>query len=234
MDEPTTGNIFLLNENDELGLDSFTANNLIQTLVNLSKKGRSIFISIHQPRSDIFKLFDSIILLSKGSLIYAGQGRESIISYFEELSFQVPQDVNPADFFIDISSIDVRDEMSEKTTNENVDHLIVSWNEFKSTQPQLGKSPLQQIDGIEMQTLTSKIPEDQSIRKLKGANSIEQTEILVRRSWINLMRDNLSLWGNLLEVLLVSTIFGAIFFHVFQILFCIFLLVSWKKHYQVY
>lgn len=44
LDEPTTG------------LDSFTAFALLETLQNLARRGRSIILSIHQPRSDAFRL----------------------------------------------------------------------------------------------------------------------------------------------------------------------------------
>ena len=55
LDEPTSG------------LDSYTANKLVSTLADLAHQGRTIVCTIHQPRSDIFQLFDDVMLLSKGS-----------------------------------------------------------------------------------------------------------------------------------------------------------------------
>jgi ABC-type multidrug transport system ATPase subunit len=51
LDEPTTG------------LDAHSAYLLVQTCRRLAHKGRTLVMSIHQPRSDIFFLFDSIVLL---------------------------------------------------------------------------------------------------------------------------------------------------------------------------
>jgi ABC-type multidrug transport system ATPase subunit len=48
-------------------LDSFTANKLMQTLRAIAHKQRTVICTIHQPRSDIFQLCDSILLLAKGT-----------------------------------------------------------------------------------------------------------------------------------------------------------------------
>lgn len=213
MDEPTTG------------LDAFTSHNLIETLVNLSRRGRTVFISIHQPRSDIFKLFDSVILLSKGQLIYSGPGREQMIKYFSALDYDIPQDVNPADFFIDISSIDVRDASRERKTNEQVDALIQAWKQYSAKTslpttetpepPNSANRKVAPSADIEMaQIPTNSTSTESSIPVLQSAGFVLQTMILMRRSFKNLLRDNLALWGNLFEVLLVASVFGAIFYKV--------------------
>jgi ABC-type multidrug transport system ATPase subunit len=48
LDEPTSG------------LDATTAHNIMQTLVKLARKNRTIICTIHQPRSDIFAMFDNV------------------------------------------------------------------------------------------------------------------------------------------------------------------------------
>ena len=198
-----------------LGLDSFTANNLVETLSNLAKRGRTVFISIHQPRSDIYKLFDSIILLSKGRMIYSGTGRDDMIRYFDKLGYQVPMHANPADFFIDVVSVDNRDELSEKKSIQEVDLLIEAWREweFKSIDSNaLGKHQVSD-------TLPNKnFPEEltgevtDKLRSVANIDYFQQTWILLRRAICNLKRDNLAIWGTFFEVLFVGSIMGAIFF----------------------
>jgi ABC-type multidrug transport system ATPase subunit len=58
LDEPTTG------------LDSFTATSVIELLSELSKQGRTVISTIHQPNSDIFNSFDQLMLMAKGKIIY--------------------------------------------------------------------------------------------------------------------------------------------------------------------
>nr|QHX41460.1 ATP-binding cassette sub-family G member 2 [Halisarca dujardinii] len=69
LDEPTTG------------LDASTATSVVQLLKTLSERGRTIILSIHQPRYSIFKLFDSVTLLSKGNLVYHGHSAR-VLEFF--------------------------------------------------------------------------------------------------------------------------------------------------------
>jgi ABC-type multidrug transport system ATPase subunit/uncharacterized tellurite resistance protein B-like protein len=72
MDEPTSG------------LSSRDSENIINLLRKLSFKGTLIFVVIHQPSSNIYKLFDKLILLDTGGFpIYTGDPVEAV-SYFKK------------------------------------------------------------------------------------------------------------------------------------------------------
>ena len=71
MDEPTSG------------LSSRDSENIMNLLRKLSFRGTLIFVVIHQPSSDIYKLFDQLILLDVGGYpIYTGDPVEAV-SYFK-------------------------------------------------------------------------------------------------------------------------------------------------------
>ena len=53
--------------------------------------------SIHQPRTDIFHMFDSVILLTKGDVAYFGPS-SNVLDHFTKLGHECPNDTNPADF----------------------------------------------------------------------------------------------------------------------------------------
>ncbi|MBZ3886961.1 ATP-binding cassette sub-family G member 2 [Sciurus carolinensis] len=89
LDEPTTG------------LDSSTANAVLLLLKRMSKQGRTIIFSIHQPRYSIFKLFDSLTLLASGKLMFHGPAQEAL-GYFESAGYHCEPYNNPADFFLDV------------------------------------------------------------------------------------------------------------------------------------
>jgi ABC-type multidrug transport system ATPase subunit len=59
-----------LNTEPTSGLDSFTAISIVRLLKRLSRRGRTIIFTIHQPSSDIFAAFDRLILMVKGKQIY--------------------------------------------------------------------------------------------------------------------------------------------------------------------
>lgn len=74
--------------------DAFTAFLLLQNLSALAKKGRTIILSIHAPRSDAWKLFDRIVLLTKGKVAYSGK-RDDCLAWFDSLGQHLPTGVNP-------------------------------------------------------------------------------------------------------------------------------------------
>jgi ATP-binding cassette subfamily G (WHITE) protein 1 len=87
LDEPTSG------------LDVFKAHTLVSVLRGLAaSQGSTVACTIHQPSSDIFGLFDDLILLLGGGVVFAGPASEAV-HHFAALGFECPQYANPADFF---------------------------------------------------------------------------------------------------------------------------------------
>ncbi|MFO7257931.1 MAG: ATP-binding cassette domain-containing protein [Bacteroidota bacterium] len=73
VDEPTSG------------LSSRDSENIMDLLKELSLRGKMVFVVIHQPSSDIFKMFDTLIILDTGGFqIYYGNPIEAVI-YFREI-----------------------------------------------------------------------------------------------------------------------------------------------------
>ena len=65
------------------GLDAFTARNVMGALSDIAASGRTVIVSVHSPRSDIWTMFDNVLLLVQGGRVaYAGP-REGILESFE-------------------------------------------------------------------------------------------------------------------------------------------------------
>ena len=109
LDEPTTG------------LDSYTATSLMKILKNLANSGRTIVQTIHQPNSEIYDLFDKLLLISCGKILYFND-REKAVGYFSSINFKVPDLTNPADYFMSIMSI----ESLETEEDANEDKQVVA------------------------------------------------------------------------------------------------------------
>ena len=90
----------------------------MRSLKLLCKKyGVTIICTIHQPRSNIFRLFDNLLLLESGGIIYYGSNP---VNYFSKLGLKCPKYMNPADFFLDLI-LHQGDE--EKTENMSINSL---------------------------------------------------------------------------------------------------------------
>jgi ABC transport system ATP-binding/permease protein len=111
LDEPTSG------------LSSRDSENIMDLLKDLTLKGKLVFVVIHQPSSDIFKMFDKLLILDTGGyLIYSGNPVDSI-TYFKsrahhanwaESECHVCGNVNPEQIF-NIVEAPVVDEYGKET-----------------------------------------------------------------------------------------------------------------------
>jgi ABC-type multidrug transport system ATPase subunit len=116
LDEPTSG------------LSSRDSENLMDLLHDLTLKGKLIFSVIHQPSSEIFKMFDKVIILDNGgSMAYLGNPVDSVI-YFKTLDAQINSNlgecpscgnVNPETIF-NIIETQVVDEFGKYTEKRKV------------------------------------------------------------------------------------------------------------------
>jgi len=90
VDEPTSG------------LDSKMARSVIEILQSLAHdEGRTVITVIHQPSWRIFSLFDSLVLLKDGQIVFQGPVPE-VQSYFAGLGFEAPPHENPMDYYFDV------------------------------------------------------------------------------------------------------------------------------------
>lgn len=124
VDEPTSG------------LSSRDSENIMDLLKELTLKGKLIFVVIHQPSSDIFKMFDKLVILDTGGYqIYYGNPVEAVV-YFKEIINLINSDqgechecgnVNPEQIF-NIIETKVINEYGNFTTERKV--LPEQWNQY--------------------------------------------------------------------------------------------------------
>jgi len=104
MDEPTSG------------LDSFIAFETISLVQSLVRRGLTVVSSIHAPNSSIFALFDILMIILDGHMVYFGRADEAV-EYFREFGFDGPGNASPADWLTSIvtqaSRLDRSQELKE-------------------------------------------------------------------------------------------------------------------------
>jgi ABC-type multidrug transport system ATPase subunit/tellurite resistance protein len=163
VDEPTSG------------LSSRDSENIMDLLKELSLKGKMVFVVIHQPSEDIFKMFDKLVILDVGGYqVYYGNPIEAI-SYFKDIVKMVDQSkaINPEQIFNIIESKIVNEygnfTNQRKTTPEE-------W--YQHFSDKIKVNPIQETDVVPHKTLhiPNKIKQLKifSIRDLKSKLSNKQ------------------------------------------------------------
>jgi ABC-type multidrug transport system ATPase subunit len=188
LDEPTTG------------LDATSAFQLVRTLKSLAQKGRTVVTTIHQPRSEIWDLFDNLIVLTRGSPVYCGSIAECL-PWFERQGFTLPTFVNPAEFIIDIAAIDNRTPELEEETTARVQRLKAAWEEESQTR----LSPMDKTVGSE-----------QRKRKTAQAHAgyLRQITVLTKRTSKVTYRDPMGMAAAIFEAILMGLICGYLFYDI--------------------
>jgi ABC transport system ATP-binding/permease protein len=183
LDEPTSG------------LSSRDSENVIDLLKELSLKGKLIFVVIHQPSSDIYKMFDKMIIMDTGGYAaYYGPPVEAI-TYFKKSSHQVDSnrgqcqacgDVNPEQIF-NIIEARVVDEYGQPTTKRKV--TPQQWYELYKERFRINPVP--------------DVPQ-QPPKTLQLPNRLQQTSIFTVRDTLAKLSNNQYLLINFLEAPLLA------------------------------
>ncbi|OLY77698.1 ATP-binding cassette sub-family G member 2 [Smittium mucronatum] len=203
LDEPTSG------------LDSNSSEVIVKLMKSIAVKKDLICISsIHQPSSKIFYTFDKVMLLAPGGVVYFGSTRD-VLPYFSSIGFEAPIHENPADFLIDIMTIDYENEENLQNSMDRVDRLKSSWAEYVSENGEIYKS------NISAGTSMTSFNPDQSEPKnteFDGPTEVwknpwlSELRILTKRSWLRQMRDKSFLYSQAFSCVFGILLIGFTFF----------------------
>ncbi|XP_021295062.1 ABC transporter G family member 35-like [Herrania umbratica] len=109
------------------GLDSSTTFQIVkclQQIVHLTEA--TILMSLLQPAPETFDLFDDIILLSEGQIVYQGP-RQHILEFFESCGFKCPERKGTADFLQEVTS---KKDQEQYWANRSKPYRYITVTEF--------------------------------------------------------------------------------------------------------
>lgn len=189
VDEPTSG------------LSSRDAENVMDLLKQLALSGKLIFVVIHQPSSDIFRLFDQLYMLDTGGYpVYFGNPADALI-YFkrqvhltdaEQSECSVCGNINPEQLFNIIELHEV-DEFGKSTNNRKI--TPKEWNELYKN-----------IETANVED--SKL--ELSVKRNKKAGPFSQWKIFFTRDLLSKLSNKQYMLINLLEAPVLALVLGFI------------------------
>jgi len=92
LDEPTTG------------LDASSVMTVAHMLANIASTGLTVVAVVHQPRAEVFRLLDEIVVLVPGGRVAFLGPAQASLRYFAEAGHSCAADANKTDFLIDLVS----------------------------------------------------------------------------------------------------------------------------------
>lgn len=181
LDEPTSG------------LDAFAAQQVVNLLKRLTDSGTTVVMSIHQPRGSIFSLFDDLLLLAEGRVLYAGQA-SAAASYFASLGYRCPTGINAGEFVVDLVSRGYDPQHSD----ERLDKFAASTLRSQQKLPPLSS-------GTRVVARTAR-----GARRF-ASSAFTQFRLLLKRAWREVVRSRLALMIKVVQQLMIAVIYGGIY-----------------------
>ncbi|KAL2098049.1 hypothetical protein ACEWY4_007256 [Coilia grayii] len=208
LDEPTTG------------LDASTANSVLLLLKKMANHGRTIIMSIHQPRYSIYRLFDSLTLLVSGKQVYHGPAQEAL-DYFANIGYTCEAHNNPADFFLDVINGDSTATAPNKMDTNGEVNFEEGRRNRQSIEDHLVQEYCNSSYARETKAEVDRIIQGKELRTVHKARTVtyncsfpQQMKWVLKRTFRNLMLNPQTSVAQLGVTIFLALIVGAIFFGV--------------------
>lgn len=187
LDEPTSG------------LDSTAAYHVVKAVKDAAKAmNMAVIMSIHQPSTATFQLFDKVLFLSKGNTIYNGP-LEKLLDHFETVGHPIPPRYNPAEYVLELTNTDFSAEARNSDCDEHtlVEYLASEWEK---------KTHNVEVSYVESTVSFSRC------RTLINCAVLQsrQTFILARRLFIKARRDILAYYVRIVMYLGLAILMGTV------------------------
>ncbi|XP_052810071.1 protein white-like isoform X2 [Mya arenaria] len=191
-DEPTSG------------LDSFMAENIVQTLKGMADKGKTVVCTIHQPSSEVFALFDHLLIMAEGRVAFMGEMKHAL-EVFKRSGFPCPVNFNPADFYIHTMAVIPGKETECKAQIESICDKFQSSDESKTMLTdikRIGENPKE--TGIIFDEAFSNTSRYE-------ASFLTQFRAVFARSWKTTIREPMVVRVRVAQTLMLGLILGVIY-----------------------
>lgn len=193
LDEPTSG------------LDAFAAQQVVNSLKRLADSGTTVIMSIHQPRGSIFNLFDDLLLLAEGRVVYCGAAKAAA-AHFASLGYKCPNGINAGEFLVDLVSSGYEPNTSEQRL---ADFSLAAGKQLATAKAAAAKAA--KVAAAAASGGAAAVAGGARGARRAASSGITQFALLLRRAWREVARSKAALAIKVTQQLMIAVIYGGIY-----------------------
>lgn len=181
------------------GLDSYTAFSIVQILKKMADRNTAVLLTIHQPSSEIFFLFDIVVFMKEGRIFYQGPAAD-VATHFASLGQMCPENYNPCDFVMTLTQVDSCADLEAKGLFMKTPAVEEPMPSPNSKTKRSGSIDLALVD-------------ETAVAGTMAATSgfMKQLSWLIQREYQNLTRNKAGLGARFGVTIFLNLLFGFIF-----------------------
>ncbi|KAI7748945.1 hypothetical protein M8C21_011098, partial [Ambrosia artemisiifolia] len=200
-------NVFFMDEISN-GLDSSTTCRITKFLREISHEmDLTMVISLLQPDPETYKLFDDVILMSEGQIVYQGPC-ENVAEFFELMGFKCPERKGVADFLQEVTS---RKDQEQYWFIKDQPYRYITVAEFSRAFKSFPIGHKLETN-IPIPCDKSKIHPDSLIKEKYGISNIELLKACFDREWLLSKRNSMLYIFKTVQLTFMSLMGMAMFF----------------------
>ncbi|XP_038689762.1 pleiotropic drug resistance protein 2-like isoform X1 [Tripterygium wilfordii] len=190
------------------GLDSSTTFQIVRFMKQMVHiMNATMIISLLQPAPETYDLFDDIILLSEGQIVYQGP-RENVLEFFEIVGFKCPERKGVADFLQEVTS---KNDQEQYWCRENSPYRYVSVPEFVDhfNSFHIGQKLNEELSFCYDK---SRCHADALVKQKYGISRWEILEVCFAREWLLMKRNSFIYIFKMTQITIMSLVAMTVFY----------------------
>ncbi|KAG7388652.1 hypothetical protein PHYPSEUDO_011979 [Phytophthora pseudosyringae] len=192
------------------GLDSAATFDIIKTQRSIAHKlNKTVVIALLQPSPEIFALFDNVMILNEGELMYHGPCSK-VEGYFEDLGFHCPPERDIADYLLDLGTR--QQYRYEVEQGSKAPRLPEEFGE-SFRQAALYKETLADLEAPYEPEQLKTVKENMDPMPKFQQSFLDGTATLFRREIMITYRNKAFIFGRLLMILVMGLLFSTIYYN---------------------
>ncbi|XP_049379164.1 pleiotropic drug resistance protein 2-like isoform X2 [Solanum stenotomum] len=190
------------------GLDSSTTFQIVKYMRQMVHiMDVTMIISLLQPAPETYDLFDDIILLSEGKIIYQGP-RENVLEFFESVGFKCPERKGVADFLQEVTSLKDQEQYWFRR-NEPYQYISVAEFAERFRNFHVGQ---QLLDDLRVPYDKNKAHPAALVTEKYGISNMELLKACLSREWLLIKRNSFLYIFKTFQITVMSIIAFTVFF----------------------